>query len=203
MAYPWGVTDLEWFGKDLGPIWYRGVEEGAGVDPPGTLSAPYLVVPALDCNGNGVQDHLDLASGTSADCNGNELPDECEASSETPRAGDPPNPDALRPGVSSGPVLGAVWDPVIDHATFVPGAVSDLLGISAAALNLPTPAGTLLCAAPAPGLTFSTAPGTPFAVAVPADCTLLGAGLCSQGASLDAAGGLALTNALDLVFGTH
>ncbi len=32
----------------------------------------------LDCNGNLVDDDIDLAMGTSADCNSNDLPDECE-----------------------------------------------------------------------------------------------------------------------------
>ena len=32
-----------------------------------------------DCNGNGIDDAEDIASGTSEDCNGNGIPDECEA----------------------------------------------------------------------------------------------------------------------------
>lgn len=42
---------------------------------------PLVILPCstgLDCNGNGVGDGCDLASGTSQDCNGNGLPDECE-----------------------------------------------------------------------------------------------------------------------------
>ena len=31
-----------------------------------------------DCNGNGVEDALDVGNGTSEDCNGNRVPDECE-----------------------------------------------------------------------------------------------------------------------------
>jgi hypothetical protein len=37
------------------------------------LPAPY------DCNGNGVRDDCDIASGTSEDANSNGIPDECEA----------------------------------------------------------------------------------------------------------------------------
>ena len=38
-----------------------------------------------DCNGNGIPDECDLASGTSADCNGNNIPDGCEiAAGSTP-----------------------------------------------------------------------------------------------------------------------
>jgi len=34
-----------------------------------------------DCNGNGVQDSVDIAIGTSEDCNGNGIPDECDLDS--------------------------------------------------------------------------------------------------------------------------
>ena len=34
---------------------------------------------APDCNGNGIPDECDVASGTSVDCNGNGVPDECES----------------------------------------------------------------------------------------------------------------------------
>ena len=34
--------------------------------------------PATDCNGNGVRDSLDIATGFSTDCNGNGVPDSCE-----------------------------------------------------------------------------------------------------------------------------
>lgn len=33
---------------------------------------------AADCNGNGVEDTVDIANGTSQDCNGNGVPDECD-----------------------------------------------------------------------------------------------------------------------------
>ncbi len=36
-----------------------------------------------DCNGNGVADEVDIASGTSQDCNGNAVPDECDISDGT------------------------------------------------------------------------------------------------------------------------
>ncbi len=38
-------------------------------------------VPCIDCNGNGVDDSIDIASGTSQDCNGNGMPDECDLDS--------------------------------------------------------------------------------------------------------------------------
>ncbi len=34
--------------------------------------------PIVDCNGNGIHDATDIASGTSNDCNGNGIPDECD-----------------------------------------------------------------------------------------------------------------------------
>ncbi|HRW52915.1 MAG TPA: hypothetical protein P5081_08510 [Phycisphaerae bacterium] len=36
---------------------------------------------AFDCNGNGVRDACDIASGDSEDCNGNQIPDECDFAS--------------------------------------------------------------------------------------------------------------------------
>lgn len=36
----------------------------------------------LDCNGNGVQDGCNIASGSSRDCNSNALPDDCEIASD-------------------------------------------------------------------------------------------------------------------------
>lgn len=49
----------------------------------GFLLAPLLLAlpqaaGAQDCNGNGVLDSQDIASGTSLDCNGNGIPDECD-----------------------------------------------------------------------------------------------------------------------------
>jgi hypothetical protein len=41
----------------------------------------------LDCNGNGVPDHIDVAQGTSEDCNGNGIPDECDGGCGPPGGG--------------------------------------------------------------------------------------------------------------------
>jgi hypothetical protein len=125
------------------------------------------------------------------------------SSLEVKRLGSPPNPDALLPGLTSGPVTGAVWDPVIDHTTFFPTAVLDILGVTLHPLNLPIPPfGTLLCN-PAVVLASPTvAAGVPFHVPVPADCQLIGVPFCGQGASLDSLGKVLLTNALDATIGT-
>ncbi len=97
-------------------------------------------------------------------------------SSEVVRLGSPPNPAAFLPGVTSGPTICSTWDPVIDHTAFLPTAVLDVAILFGAPLNVP--------------------------IDFPADCTLVGAAACGQGASIDAGGTIQLTNALDIVIGT-
>jgi hypothetical protein len=58
----------------------------------------------LDCNGNGVPDDEDIASGTSTDCNTNEVPDDCEEDSDGDGTiddcdGCPSDPAKTDPGV--------------------------------------------------------------------------------------------------------
>jgi sulfatase modifying factor 1 len=56
-----------------------------------------IVVPA-DCNGNGVLDDCDIASGVADDCNGNGTPDSCEIASGAAADGDGDGiPDACEP----------------------------------------------------------------------------------------------------------
>lgn len=43
------------------------------------LCAPLSRLTAEDCNGNGVEDSTELASGVASDCNGNGVPDACES----------------------------------------------------------------------------------------------------------------------------
>jgi len=121
-------------------------------------------------------------------------------SAETPRNGTPPNPDVLQPGVTIGPVLGSIWDPRIDHTSFVPDATLDILAISIAPLDFSAPPyGTVLCTAPV--FSAFAIPTTAFAVAIPNDPTIVGAVLCTQGASWDGTDVL-LTNAIDITLGT-
>jgi hypothetical protein len=123
------------------------------------------------------------------------------ASAEIVRLGSPANPQALMAGQTSSTVLGATWDPFIDHTTFGSGAVADFLVVSGATTNVPIGGpGTLLCNLPFIAL-YSVAPGASFAVPIPNDCSLSGVVLCAQGASIDAAGGLSLANALDITLG--
>jgi CubicO group peptidase (beta-lactamase class C family) len=121
---------------------------------------------------------------------------------ETSRVGSPPNPDVLLPGVTSGPAIGATWDPVIDHAAFLPGAQLDALAVAAAPLNVPAPPyGTILCDVfSSPSALVSGPAGAPFAVPLPDACALLGVTLSAQGLSVDGSTVL-LTNALDVTVG--
>ena len=125
---------------------------------------------------------------------------------EQVRLGTPPNPDALRPGATSGPVVDATWDPVIDHSEFLPTAKLDFLFVSAAPTNidLGAPLGTFLCdALTAPPIKLlSGAAGTPFQVGIPDNCLFIGLSLCAQGASTDGIS-TQLTNALDVVIGAY
>jgi len=123
---------------------------------------------------------------------------------ELVRLGAPANPDALRPGVTSGPVIGGVWDPVIDHTSFHPTANADFLLFSTGPpVNSASPFGTLLCTVPPANQIFIRAPiGTPFAIPIPNDCGLVGLSACTQGASFRR-GDLRLTNALDITVGAR
>lgn len=43
-----------------------------------SAATPAPGAPLVDCNGNGVEDSLDIAYGSSSDLNGDGVPDECE-----------------------------------------------------------------------------------------------------------------------------
>lgn len=123
-------------------------------------------------------------------------------SQEVVRLGTPPNPAALLPGQSSGPVAGLVWDPVVDHSSFEPLAVLDGLILSLGPTQVSLgPKGTLLCDAPFLFLIVNGSPGSPFALPVPGDVDLLGVPFCAQAASSSAGGQIRFTNALDCVIG--
>lgn len=118
---------------------------------------------------------------------------------QTVRLGSPPNPLALPPPSGGPPMIGRWWSPSIDHASFVPGAVLDFLGVGLASLNSPTPFGTLL--GDATLILVGAVPGAPVPIPVPNVCELLGLPVTIQGASLDGQGVLFLTNALDVTIG--
>ncbi len=127
---------------------------------------------------------------------------------ETVRYGLPANPEAFDPGLTTGPVLGYTWDPIVDHTIFAPAAVADVLAVSAIGpLNVPTSFGTLLIAPPfLGGVTVNPAPGSPFSVPIPLNCSLVGMSVWTQAGSVSPGTGgivIELTNALDLVLGNR
>jgi hypothetical protein len=126
---------------------------------------------------------------------------------ESVRVGNPPNPNALLPGCTSRPIIGEVWDPVIDHTSFAPGAILDFVAVdTVAALNYSTPMGTLLITPPPPQRIYTQlAGGQTFEIPVPDDCSFVGVQVYAQGGAYTPAPGpgIELTNALDLVLGTY
>jgi len=126
----------------------------------------------------------------------------CGASTETSRLGTPPNPPALLPGASGGPTLGEVWEPVVDHGSFLTTAFADVLLFSTTSLNFDLgPKGTLLVGVPFLNFAPIVEAGEPFSIPIPFSCSLAGANLYVQAGSDD--GFLfELTNALDVVLGT-
>ncbi|QDU68541.1 hypothetical protein [Engelhardtia mirabilis] len=120
---------------------------------------------------------------------------------EEVRLGTPPNPNAFLAGQTSAPIVGAVWDPAIDHAVFATAATQDFALLALSPTNLPLAGlGTLLCDPTTVFQTLATAAGTPFQVPIPNDPVLPGLQLCTQGASLQPSG-LILANALDVTLG--
>ena len=117
------------------------------------------------------------------------------------RSGLPPNPNALLPGTNR-PVLGTTWDPRVDHTSFMPAATLDMLAAGWTPTNAASPYGTLLCALPAPFSRFS-APGQPFALVIPSNCSLMDVFIYCQGAAIDIHSGIGLTNAIDLRIGSY
>ncbi len=126
--------------------------------------------------------------------------------SEQIRTGSAGNPAAFRPGTTSPPVIGQVWDPFIDHTTFVPTATADLAFLSNGAVDVPLPGlatGNLLVD-PSFVIPFATSPGMAFAIPVPHDPLAVGLALTVQGCSLNGGTpGIHFANAIDIVIGTR
>lgn len=193
------VAPNDLFGFTRGFVWDGGVYTDLSCFPPPGL----FVTRPLDINDVGeILVQLTDAGGLAIVDIALLRPDQpFVAASELVQLGTPPNPAALLPGQTSGPVLGSVWDPVIDHTSFFPGADLDFLGLSLTALNVPLPPyGTLLCGPVL--LSLFQPPGTPFALFLPDDSTLSGASLCAAGGSIDVAGTILLTNALEITLGS-
>ena len=129
---------------------------------------------------------------------------DCTATAaEVVRVGSPPNPVAFLPGATSGPVVGGIWDPYVDHSSFLPGAIADYLVVTERPANVSSAFGTILCDLSAAPLYFPPAsPHLPLFLPIPANCDLVGATYCVQVGSSDGAQ-LALTNALDVTIGAE
>ncbi|MCP4092982.1 MAG: zinc metalloprotease [Planctomycetes bacterium] len=123
---------------------------------------------------------------------------------ENVRLGSPANPVALLPGQTNAPLAGEIWDPKVDHSSFVPAAVVDVLLISYSPVNLPQgAAGTLLCQRPFVATIFNYSPGTPFQVPIPNNFSVINAPFYAQAASKQGGGSWQLTNGLDCVVGNQ
>ena len=170
--------------------------------PTGGVFAYEMV--ATDLDGNGIPD-LAIVNGNVSDISillaaattcGQVL-----QSVQSVRLGSPPNPLALIPDPTHGPVVGLTWQPFISHASFAPGALTDVLITSLGATNIPSGFGTLLCDVSKPNLLITVSPGQPFVLPVPELCVLIGFSINCQGASLSLFSNK-LTNAIDATIGT-
>ncbi len=72
------ITGLTWFVKGDGLYASMDIDASSGAPLPPVLDTEFLA--SLDCNGNGIFDHLDISSGSSADLNLDCIPDECVGS---------------------------------------------------------------------------------------------------------------------------
>lgn len=117
------------------------------------------------------------------------------------RLGTPPNPDALQLSLTGPPVVGEIWDPFIDHGTFVPDSTLDIYLFSEFPANVPSgPMGTVL-GTPAFHWEFRLPPDT-LHITIPSTCALVERRITVWAGSLDTGGDWHLTNALDISIGS-
>ena len=118
------------------------------------------------------------------------------------RFGFPANPDAFQATAGSQPLLGKVFSCHVDHTTFMPGAILDVVSMSLGQMNLSTIHGTLLVD-PTQQIGFQfTSAGQVFDLKAPFDCAFAGLTVSLQVGSV-AVDALELTNSLDLTLGTQ
>ena len=114
----------------------------------------------------------------------------------------PKNIEALKPGITSGPVVGSIWDPVVDHTAFAPGGIVDLLLIAVAPTEVAiSPTSTLLVLPPLLTSPVVVVAGQPFVLPIPDLPDLAGATFFVQAASMDITGGFELTNGIQADIG--
>ncbi|MEX1023666.1 MAG: endonuclease [Planctomycetota bacterium] len=154
-------------------------------------STYFYIVVAVDTSSNASSPSTPIAA----------TPTDFVPPTETVRNGTPPNPLVYSGGLSGGPVVGAVWDPIV--APFAAGAFAHfaLVQPDGIAIELPSVLGTLLVNVPTSDLIFFAVPGAPFAIPVPADPALIGFALVTQGGALSPGPVIELTNALDVTLG--
>ncbi len=183
-----------WWGHTSGPLDTAGTFEAG--NPPCFLSDFDNGLDVINADGLG-----NFVSNGNVDYCSWLLCDTITPASTAARNGPAPiNPDGF---VSvTDPVVGGVWNSTIDIVT--PGALGSIIAI---ALGGPvdsiflsgTVAGELLCLPPFVS-PFNIAAGI-HAIGIPVDCSLLGATLCTQGATF-VSGAVTLQNAIDITIGT-
>ena len=192
-------------------VWYRNASgDGTSweVNPIWSTDDEFLPdeLSAADVDGDGDVDPITVLEGTRIASHENVGPAPCEFVIE---GGGAPNPNVLRPAATTAPTAGGVWDPWIDHGTFLPGAMIDVLAVALAPLPYgeATPFGTILIdvTTSSPGVyaipfPFLATPGTTFAVGIPTTPDLAGVALYAQGISSDGAV-VVLTNSLYFMIG--
>ena len=125
------------------------------------------------------------------------------AATQTVRNGAVANPNVFLPG-STDPNLGSVWNPSIDHTSFVPGAFLDFVVFSGAQTDTFVPGFGSFLVGFNPFLTVTNlTPGSAFAIPVPSNTTFIGTTLYTQGGSFELSGAITLANGIDIVIGNE
>lgn len=158
-----------------------------------SIFGPRVLIGAMD-------DHPDAGVPGSPPASGKAFIFRVAAASEESRLGFPPNPEALKPGASSPPIIGAIWDPWIDLAALPHQSTFNFMAVAPTAINSPSVFGTILSFPQVAW--FSAAAGTSFAIPIPVDCALVGQFLSCQGVAIESPSSIVLTNALDIVIGS-
>lgn len=184
--------DNIWWFENLagdGSAWMDHTVSTTGSGLAGTVTA--------DVDGDGDEDVIAALSGSVAWYSRSSAP-----ALEDVRLGRPPNPDAFVAGSTGAPVIGQLWNPFVDHGSFLPSATIDYMLVSAQPTNRVVPSlGTLLCLPPFLTPLPNAAAGSPFQLTVPDQCGLVGLTLYTQALSGNGFA-LQLTNALDVTIGT-
>jgi hypothetical protein len=104
-------NEVSWTFNGIGTVDDLRIESVGAVSAPGCLEAENAFVDnvrvnrdalLLDCNGNGIQDLIDIASGAATDCNSNCVPDSCEPDVDADGIIDACDPCPGKPGAACG-----------------------------------------------------------------------------------------------------